>query len=394
MRRVLAILSATLGFAAVALAQPAKTGPSYEEEIYGKLPDKKDKNGKTIKGPIVTQYTLTNKNNLVVKCIEYGAIVTEIHVPDKNGKFADVALGFDKLDGYLKGHPYFGSNAGRCANRIAKGKFTLDGKEYTLATNNEPNHLHGGKEGFDKKYWKGEPFLGATGPGVKFTYTSPDGEEGYPGRLSVDDQLHADRQQRTRHRLPRDDRQADASATSRTTVTSTSPGTTAATILDHEAEFAAKNYTPADDTLIPTGKIEPVAGTPFDFTKKKAIGKDLEKARRQAGRLRSELRARQGQTERPEFAARVTEPKSGRVLEVLHDRAGLAVLHRQLPRRHERRQGRRGLQAVQRLLPRSAEVPGLGEQAGVEGEIEPGPQTGRDLQADDDLQVRRGEVIP
>ena len=121
-----------------------------------------------------------------MKCIEYGAIITEIHVPDKNGKFADVVLGFDKLDGYLKGHPYFGSNAGRCANRIAKGKFTLDGKEYTLATNNEPNHLHGGKEGFDKKFWKGEPFLGATGPGVKFTYTSPDGEEGYPGNLVRD----------------------------------------------------------------------------------------------------------------------------------------------------------------------------------------------------------------
>ena len=164
-------------------AQPkAKTGPAFSETLFGKMPEIKDEKKKG-GGERVTEYTLTNRNGMIVKCIEYGAIITQIHVPDKDGKFADVALGFDKLEDYLKGHPYFGSNAGRCANRIAKGKFKIDDVEYTLATNNDANHLHGGKEGFDKKYWKGEPFLGATGPGVKFTYRSSCSRRGCRGNL-------------------------------------------------------------------------------------------------------------------------------------------------------------------------------------------------------------------
>lgn len=323
MCRVLLALFATLGLACVAHAQPkAGSGPSFEQETFGKLPETKDKNGKTVKGPTVTQFTLTNKNNVVVKCIEYGAIITEIQVPDRNGRFADIALGFDKLDGYLKGHPYFGANAGRCANRIARGKFTLDGKEYSLATNNEPNHLHGGKEGFDKKYWKGEPFLGATGPGVKFTYTSPDGEEGYPGRLSVTVSYTLT----DNNELVIDYR----ATTDKATVCNLAhhsyfnlAGHNSGTIRGHEAEFAAKHYTPADDTLIPTGKIDPVAGTSFDFTKRKAIGQDLDKAGGKPVGYDLNYVLDKGVTERPEFAARVTEPKSGRVLEVLTTEPGL-----------------------------------------------------------------------
>jgi aldose 1-epimerase len=324
MRRVLAVLSAALGLACAAVAQQpkAKTGPAFEEEIYGKLPARKDKGGKTVKGETVTKYTLTNRNNVVVRCVEYGAIVTEIHVPDRAGKFADVALGFDRLDDYLKGHPYFGANAGRSANRIAKGKFTLDGKEYTLATNNAPNHLHGGEKGFDKKYWKGEPFLGATGPGVKFSYTSPDGEEGYPGRLSVTVSYTLT----DNNELVVDYR----ATTDKTTLCNLAHhsyfnlgGHNSGTILDHVAEFAAKNYTPADETLIPTGKIEPVAGTPFDFTKPKPIGKDLQKAGGKPVGYDLNYVLDKGQTEKPEFAARVTEPKSGRVLEVFTTEPGL-----------------------------------------------------------------------
>jgi aldose 1-epimerase len=324
MRRVLAVLSAALGLACAAVAQQpkAKTGPAFEEEIYGKLPARKDKGGKTVKGETVTKYTLTNRNNVVVRCVEYGAIVTEIHVPDRAGKFADVALGFDRLDDYLKGHPYFGANAGRSANRIAKGKFTLDGKEYTLATNNAPNHLHGGEKGFDKKYWKGEPFLGATGPGVKFSYTSPDGEEGYPGRLSVTVSYTLT----DNNELVVDYR----ATTDKTTLCNLAHhsyfnlgGHNSGTILDHVAEFAAKNYTPADETLIPTGKIEPVAGTPFDFTKPKPIGRDLQKAGGKPVGYDLNYVLDKGQTEKPEFAARVTEPKSGRVLEVFTTEPGL-----------------------------------------------------------------------
>src|SRR5439155_17010147 len=130
-------------------------------------------------------YELTNANGMKAKIITYGAIVTELHVPDRNGKFADVVLGFDDLQGYLAGHPFFGAVAGRVANRIAKGKFTLDGKEYKLAVNNGPNHLHGGKEGFDKKVWKAEAISSGDGASLKLTYTSPDGEEGYPGKLAA-----------------------------------------------------------------------------------------------------------------------------------------------------------------------------------------------------------------
>jgi aldose 1-epimerase len=321
MLRALPALLITFGLASFVQAQ--KTGPAFEQEPFGKLPATKGKGkGKGFPGQTVTQYTLINANNVVLKCIEYGAIITEIHVPDRNGKLGDVALGFSNLDGYLKGHPYFGTNAGRCANRIDKGKFTLDGKEYTLATNNGPNHLHGGEQGFDKKLWKGEPFLGATGPGVKFTYTSPDGEEGYPGRLSVVISYTLT----DNNELVIDYR----ATTDKTTICNLAhhsyfnlAGHGSGDILGHEAQFAAKNYTPGDDTLIPTGKIAPVAETPFDFTKRKAIGTDMKKAGGDPIGYDLNYVLDKGNTERPEFAARVVEPKSGRVLEVYTTEPGL-----------------------------------------------------------------------
>jgi aldose 1-epimerase len=233
-----------------------------------------------------------------------------------------VALGFGDLAGYLKGHPYFGSNAGRCANRIARGKFTLDGKEYTLATNNGPNHLHGGVKGFDKKTWKAEPFLAASGPGVKFTDNSPDGEEGYPGNLSVTISytLTDDNELVVEYRA----------TTTKPTVCNLAhhsyfnlAGHASGDILGHDVQIFAKNYTPTDDTLIPTGKIEPVAGTPFDFMQRKAIGKDLKAAGGDPIGYDLNYVLDKGSSERPELAARVTEPKSGRVLEVLTTEPGL-----------------------------------------------------------------------
>lgn len=318
MRRTLpALLALTLAATAATAA-----GPAFEQQPFGKIPASKDKKGKDVPAQPVTQYTLINKNNVVVKCIEYGAIVTEIRVPDRDGKFADVALGFDDLDGYLKGHPYFGANAGRSANRIAKGKFTLDGKEYKLATNNGANHLHGGEKGFDKKFWRGEPGIGTTGPFVKFTYTSPDGEEGYPGKLSVS---------LTYTLTDNNELVIDVRATTdKTTVCNIAhhsyfnlAGHNAGPVLGHELEIAAKFYTPADDTLIPTGKIVPVAETPFDFTKRKAIGKDIKKAGGDPVGYDLNYVLDKGQTERAEFAARVTEPKTGRVLEVYTTEPGL-----------------------------------------------------------------------
>jgi aldose 1-epimerase len=294
-----------------------KIGPAYEQEPFGKLPGSKGQAANP-----VTRYTLINTNNVIVKCIDYGAIITEIHVPDKTGKLADVVLGFDQLEGYLKGHPYFGTNAGRCANRIANARFTLDGKEYKLFANNGPHHLHGGKDGFDKKLWKAEPFLGPTGPGVKFSYTSPDGEEGYPGRLST---------LITYTLTDNDELVIDFRATTdKPTVCNLAhhsyfnlAGHSSGTILDHVARFAAKNYTPADETLIPTGKIEPVANTAFDFTTAKPIGKDLEKAGGKPVGYDLNYVLDKGMTERPELAAVVTEPRSGRVLEVYTTEPGL-----------------------------------------------------------------------
>jgi aldose 1-epimerase len=304
-------------------AQPkAKTGPSYAENLYGKMPDTKDAKGKVSPGPRVTEYTLTNRNGMVVKCVEIGAIITEIHVPDKDGKFADVALGFDKFADYQTRHPYFGANAGRCANRIAKGKFSIDGKEFTLATNNGKNHLHGGEKGFDTKYWKGEPFLGATGPGVKFTYRSPDGEEGYPGNLSV-----------TMSYTLTDNNEivVDYRATTdKPTVCNLAhhsyfnlAGHNSGDILGHVVQIDAKDYTPADETLVPSGKIAPVAKTPFDFTKDKPIGKDLKEAGGDPVGFDLNYVLDKGTTERPEFAAAVFEPKSGRTLVVLTTEPGL-----------------------------------------------------------------------
>jgi aldose 1-epimerase len=322
--RALTTLLAALAFAATAAAQtqPAKLGPAFEQETYGKLPGTTDKNGKAVPGATVTQFTLVNKNNVVLKCIEYGAIITELRVPDKDGKLADVVLGFDKLDDYLKGHPYFGTNAGRVANRIANAKFTLEGKEYKLADNAAPHTLHGGKAGFDKKLWKGEASLTATGPSVKFSYTSPDGEEGYPGKLTVTVSYTLT----DNNELVIDYR----ATTDKTTICNLAhhsyfnlAGHNAGPIAGHEAEFAAKNYTPGDDTLIPTGKVAPVEGTPFDFTKKKAMGKDLEKAGGKPVGFDLNYVLDKGVTERPEFAARVTDPKSGRTLEVFTTEPGL-----------------------------------------------------------------------
>src|SRR5262249_51167322 len=133
----------------------------------------------------VKKFTLANSHGMKVSIITYGGIVTNLIVPDKTGKLADVVMGFDTLEGYLAGHPYFGTNIGRNANRIANAKFTLEGKEYKLGANDGLHSLHGGKAGFDKKIWKGEAFKSKDGPGVKLTYTSPDGEEGYPGKLDV-----------------------------------------------------------------------------------------------------------------------------------------------------------------------------------------------------------------
>lgn len=282
------------------------------EAPFGKLPN----------GKAVTLYTLKNKNGMIAKVMTYGAILTELHVPDKNGKYEDVVMGFDTLEGYLKGHPYFGANVGRCANRIANGEFKLDGKKYTLAKNNDnKHHLHGGKEGFDKKLWTGSIETESSNPSVKFSYTSPDGEEGYPGELSVSVTytLTADNQLKLHF-------EAETDAPTVCGLAHHSyfnlAGHGAGDILKHKLQVNAENYTPADDTLIPTGKIEPVKGTPYDFTKPTEIGSRIKDVKGTPPGY--DMNFSTGEhDDGPVQVAIVTEPVSGRKMEILTTEPGL-----------------------------------------------------------------------
>jgi len=228
---------------------------------FGKLPD----------GTEIEQYTLRNAKGAIAKVVTYGATLTELWVPDKSGKNADVVLGFDKLDGYAGEHPYFGATIGRYANRIAKGKFTLDGKEYSLFLNNGPNSLHGGKVGFSRKVWKAEPVKVAHGAAVRFTYVSADGEEGYPGTLTVHVtyELTDDNAVKISYHASTD-KPTVANLTNHSYFNLSGAGS--GDILKNVLRLEADRYTPVDDTLIPTGELKSVEGTPFDFRKPMAIG--------------------------------------------------------------------------------------------------------------------------
>ncbi len=224
-------------------------------------------------GKEVFLYTLTNSKGMQVKISNYGATITSWEAPDKNKKTSNIVLGFDSLSGYLAKPPYFGALVGRYGNRIAKGRFTIDSVQYTLATNNNANHLHGGNKGFDKAVWD-TTAITDTVPSLLLTYLSKDGEEGYPGNLKV----------QVRYTLTNDDElriEYTAVTDKATPVNLTNhsyfnlTGDASNTILDHTLMIDADNYTPVDTSLIPTGKIIPVKGTPFDFTTAKKIGKDI-----------------------------------------------------------------------------------------------------------------------
>jgi aldose 1-epimerase len=278
--------------------------------------------GKTSDGQSVDRYTLTNKNGMVAKIMTYGAIVTEVHVPDKDGKMADVVLGFDNLKQYIKDSPYFGAIAGRYANRIAKGTFTLDGKEYHLAINNGPNSLHGGKVGFDKKVWKAEPAETAGGPSLMLTYVSPDMEEGFPGTLTT----HV-----TYTLTNNDELKIDYKATTdKTTILNLTNHSywnlhgsgSGRDILDHVMQINADSYTPVDDTLIPTGEIKSVKGTVYDFTTPKPIGRDIAKTPGSPNGYDHNF-VINGQAGKMRMAARVNDPDTGRTMEVWTTQPGV-----------------------------------------------------------------------
>lgn len=280
--------------------------------------------GQTSDGEAVELYTLTNANGMEVAITTYGGIVVSLTAPDRDGHYADVVLGFDDLDGYLAGHPYFGAIVGRYANRIAKGTFSLDGKEYTLATNDGENHLHGGDEGFDKKVWRGRGVIGGKGIHLILDYTSPAGEEGYPGTLDVmvvytlthDDELKIDYKATT-------DKATPVNVTNHSYFNLRGQGT--GDILGHELMISADRFTPVDETLIPTGELRPVEGTPFDFRKPTAIGARIEADNQQleygGGYDHNFVLKREG--DELALAARVHEPKTGRMMEVYTTEPGV-----------------------------------------------------------------------
>ncbi len=234
--------------------------------------------GKTKDGHTVEVYTLKNNSGLTAKIMTRGATLVQLHVPDKDGKIDDVVLGFDDVSGYeSEDNQYFGCTTGRVCNRIANGRFSLDGRDYALAINNAPNHLHGGVDrSLDKVIWTAKPFSGDNGQGVKFSYTSPDGEEGYPGelRITVSYFVPLNRNTVSIEYTATTSKSTPVNLTNHTYFNLAGEGSP--TVLDHLLRLNADNYTPAGDTLVPNGKIETVEGSDLDFRKPARIGKRIE----------------------------------------------------------------------------------------------------------------------
>ena len=317
MRKMVALISFSvaciLGSVIVANIDAATAGMTHKS--FGKTPD----------GAEITLYTLTNANGMEVGIINYGAIVASIKVPDRNGKFGDVVLGFDSLDGYEAENPFFGAIVGRYGNRIAKGEFKLDGRTYTLAKNNGPNSLHGGNKGFNKVVWSARDASKPGLPGVHLTYISKDGEEGYPGNLTVDVTytLTAQNELKIDYSLTTD-KDTVANVTNHSYFNLSGEGS--GDILKHEIMLAADKFTPVDDTLIPTGELKPVAGTPFDFRKPTAIGARIEQDDQQLKYGKGYdhnwvLNRAAGAA--ISLAARLHDPSSGRTLEVWTTQPGV-----------------------------------------------------------------------
>jgi aldose 1-epimerase len=279
--------------------------------------------GKTEAGEETHLWTCTNSNGLVLKLTDYGATCVAVETPDRDGKNANINLGFDNVRGFEGKHPYFGATVGRFANRIAKGKFTLDGKEYSLATNNGPNHLHGGIKGFNRMLWKAEEVKGDKEVGVRFSYLSRDGEEGYPGNLQVtafytltaDDELKIEFTAKT-------DKPTVLNLTNHNYWNLN--GAFSGSILDHVLMLTADKYLPVDDGLIPTGEMASVEGSPLDFRSPKPIGREIQK-------IKSDpvgydhcfvLNNQEGDLA---LAARVKDPDSGRVMEVYTTQPGIQL---------------------------------------------------------------------
>jgi len=288
--------------------------PDVTRASWGRLPD----------GATVDIITLTNANGMQVRTIPLGAVIVSIRVPDRAGRLDDVVLGFDRLDDYAARTTYFGAVVGRYGNRIAKGQFTIDGTTYHLATNNGPNHLHGGVHGFDKKLWRAETFDRGGNVGVIYSVTSPDGDEGYPGAIEA----------RVTYTLtPKNELTVDydATTTKATPINLTQHsffnlgGDGSGDILGHRLTIDADRFTPVDATLIPTGELAPVAGTPLDFRRPMLVGARIDGDHPQLknGNGYDHNWVIDGAAGTLRHAARVEDPKTGRTLDVSTTEPGM-----------------------------------------------------------------------
>jgi aldose 1-epimerase len=303
------LLCVTIGtIQALSQSQPRKE-TSVERRIFGKMGD----------GTDVELFALKNARGTTANIIGYGASLQGLWVPDRRSKLSDVVLGFDDLKGYLGPHPHFGGTIGRFANRIANGKFTLDGRGYALALNDGANTLHGGREGFDRRVWRGEINKVTRAASVQFTYVSADGEEGFPGVLKAtvvytltdEDELKIDYTATT-------DRATPVNLTNHSYFNLAGSGD----ILSHVLELNATQYTPVDARLIPTGAIAPVAGTPLDFTHPTAIGARIGQLARDPGGYDHNF-VLDGEGGKLKLAARLSDPASGRLMEVWTTEPGI-----------------------------------------------------------------------
>mgnify|MGYP003657127345 FL=1 len=319
------LLSAIAAMLMVSPAQAqndSETADSIQTSVFGHLPD----------GRQVDVYQFTNSNGVELRVINYGGIIVSLKTPNVAGEFDDIVLGFDSLEAYLsdeyrQANPYFGAIIGRYGNRIAGGQFSLEGESYSLATNDGSNHLHGGDQGFDKVLWQAEPFENDAGTGLVLRYTSEDGEEGYPGKLETEvtytltdnDELMVDYRAVT-------DKATPVNLTQHSYFNLKGEGSDS--ILDHQLMINASAFTPVNESLIPTGEIRSVEGTPFDFTQATAIGERIEQDNEQLdfgggydhNFVLNREEAAQGELV---LAAKVWEPQSGRMLEVSTTEPGI-----------------------------------------------------------------------